>query len=59
MRWRSNLAMMLANPTAGDTEVIARLGDQLKASHEPRPNSNPWDNPQPYPCPYPYPYPYP
>ena len=32
-RWRSNLAMMLANPTAGDTEVIARLGDQLKVSH--------------------------
>ena len=50
-RWRSNLAMMLANPTAGDTEVIARLGDQLKASHPlplplplpltPNPNPNP------------------
>ena len=25
--------MMLANPTAGDTEVIARLGDELCATH--------------------------
>ena len=27
--WRRNLAMMLANPLVGDTEVIASLGDQL------------------------------
>jgi hypothetical protein len=31
--WRSNLAMMLANPTAGDTDVIARLGDQIWSTH--------------------------
>ena len=28
-KWRRNLAMMLANPLVGDTEVIASLGDQL------------------------------
>jgi hypothetical protein len=32
--WRSNLAMMLANPTAGDTDVIARLGDQMVVNAE-------------------------
>ena len=31
-RWREHLAMMLANPTAGDTEVIADLGDQAYAA---------------------------
>ena len=31
--WREQLAMMLANPTAGDTEVIARLGDEVWAVH--------------------------
>ena len=28
-RWRHNLAIMMANPTAGDTDVISQLGDQL------------------------------
>lgn len=28
-RWAENLAVMLANPTTDDTEVIAQLGDAL------------------------------
>ena len=32
-QWRDNLAMMLANPTAGDTEVIAHLGDEVWRHH--------------------------
>ena len=32
-QWRENLAMMLANPTAGDTEVIAHLGDETWQKH--------------------------
>ena len=30
-RWTQNLAVMLANPTTDDVEVIARLGDRLLA----------------------------
>jgi len=32
VKWRRNVAMMLANPLMGDTDIITSLGDQLATS---------------------------